>query len=285
LFTEKIRSSAKAKSLFQKISVISGEAVGIKAEMKFKDAQVASNNIKAIITSLAAKYRVLLLMDEVQTLAQHSTNANFVAALRTSLDLHKDAIKVIFTGSSQEGLRQMFSQDKAPFFHFGQNLPFPELDRGFVDHLVKMFEIITKRKLNAEILWSSFQEMQKIPHLARALVERLALNPNLNLIDAKNQLISEVFSDRAFANKWENCSPLQRFLLCEITAGTYTFFSSETRDRLAKLLGIKNLTVPSVQSAIRVLQRKGLIAKHPERGEYLIEDPNFKSWLLQQTYK
>ena len=67
-------------------------------------------------------------------------NRDFIAALRTSLDINKDKIKVIFTGSSREGLRHMFSKSDAPFFHFGQNLPFPEFDQNFIEHLANIFK-------------------------------------------------------------------------------------------------------------------------------------------------
>jgi hypothetical protein len=191
-------------------------------------------------------------------------------------------IKVIFTGSSQEGLRRMFSQAKAPFFHFGQNLPFPELNRDFTDHLAQVFKSVTKRKLATDTLWIMFQEMQKIPQLARALVERLALNPTLTIEATKKQLVAEIFTDRAFVDSWEQCSMLERLLLREISIGASQLFSIDTRNRFAKLLGVnQHLPVPSVQSALRVLQRKGLISRFPDQAGYFIDDPNFKNWLLQ----
>ena len=74
--------------------------------------------MKSIFSSLAGKGKILLLMDEVQVLTKKSTNDQFIAGFRTALDINKDLIKVIFTGSSREGLRRMFSQASAPFFHF-----------------------------------------------------------------------------------------------------------------------------------------------------------------------
>lgn len=71
----------------------------------------------------------------MQALATSPKHAPFIAALRTGLDLNKDRVKAVFTGSSREGLRRMFSQASAPFFHFGQNLDFPDMDRGFTEHL------------------------------------------------------------------------------------------------------------------------------------------------------
>lgn len=264
----------------KKISKITGEAAGIKAGIEFKETKQSAKGLNEIMAYLAKQNHILLLLDEVQSLAQDASNLNFIAALRTSLDIHKDNIKVIFTGSSQEGLRRMFSQAKAPFFHFGQNLPFPEFDKDFTDHLAQMYQKVTSHKVSMDNLWKAFQEMQKIPQLARALVERLALNPGLTIEEGKKQLLEEIFDARAFIEIWANCSALERLVLQEIAEGIRGIFSGKVREKLAKKLGIEELSPSTLQSAIRVLQRKELIGRLPESG-YFIDDPNFKNWLLQ----
>jgi len=147
-----------------------------------------------------------------------------------------------------------------------------------------MYAKVSERQLDKEALWFTFNEMQKVPQLARSLVERLVLNPELDLTTAKNQLLAEVFNGRAFANSWEICSILERLLLQEISKGNTSLFSIEVRNQLAKLLGIQSLAVSTVQSAIRTLRRKNLIGRFPERSGYFIEDPNFKEWLLQTKF-
>lgn len=138
---------------------------------------------------------------------------------------------------------------------------------------------VTKRKLDGDLLWSNFLDMDKVPQLARSLVERLALNPSLTLVDAKEQLLSDVFNDRALIEIWENASKLEQLLLKEIAKGVEAVFSQKQRTVFARSLGVPELTVSSVQSSIRVLQRKNLIGKLPEGSNYYIDDPNFKSWL------
>lgn len=233
----------------------------------------------AIFSSLANQGKTLLLMDEVQVLTKNEKNHQFIAGLRTSLDLYKDTIKVIFTGSSREGLRRMFSQASAPFFHFGQNLPFPELDQAFTDHLAAVYYQITARKLDHGLLWNAFLELDRVPQLARSLVERLALNPNQTILEAKQTLFTDVYHDRAYVEIWEKLSKLDQMLLREIAITASGIFSEKNRQNLAKKLGVPLLTVPSIQSSIRVLQRKNLIGRLPDRGGYYIDDPNFKSWL------
>jgi predicted transcriptional regulator len=62
--------------------------------------------------------------------------------------------------------------------------------------------------------------------------------------------------------------------------GVGSLFGSETRSRLAHSLGTEELSVSSVQSTLRHLERRGLIGRTQEKtGEYFIDDPNFKNWL------
>src|SRR3990167_9014445 len=123
---QKLLPTSRTGKLLKKINKISGTAAGLHAQLEFKDEHEIQKSVIDVLSKLAEHHKILLLLDEVQVLAQHNMNENFIATLRTALDINKDKIKVIFTGSSQEGLRQMFSQAKAPFFHFGQNIPFPE---------------------------------------------------------------------------------------------------------------------------------------------------------------
>ena len=53
-------------------------------------------------------------LNEVQMLADEKQFGPLVTALRSALDAHRDRIKAIFTGSSQDGLRLMFQKEKAP---------------------------------------------------------------------------------------------------------------------------------------------------------------------------
>lgn len=274
---------AKAKGMFRAIGKVSGEAGGFKAGVELNDKALQDGGVKDVIDRLAKKHkRVLLLLDEVQALAQGMHNVTFVAALRTALDMHKDQVKVIFTGSSREGLRRMFSEAKAPFFHFGQNLPFPEFDSGFTDHLAEVFQATTKRRLDRRELWLAFKEMQRVPQLVRSLVERMALNPGLSLEEAKHQLVTEVTDARLYADAWNACTALEQLLLIEIAAHATQMYGNETRTRLAASLGVSELPVSAVQSALRTLQKKELVGRHPDRGGYFLDDPNFKAWMLQE---
>jgi len=121
------------------------------------------------------KRPVLLLIDEVQTLADEARYGALVAALRSALDKYKDQIKVIFTGSSQEGLRQMFNKGKAPLYQFCQQLVFPLMDKLFVEHLLGTYEKITGNKLDENRAWQAFEELERVPQYFRSLLEKMVL--------------------------------------------------------------------------------------------------------------
>lgn len=277
-FCEEIKIIKSDHGVLSRVKKAGTEAFGMKAHLEFESKSTCFD-LKTLFLKLSLSGKILLLMDEIQILTKTQENEQFIATFRTALDMYKDQIKVIFTGSSREGLRRMFSQASAPFFHFGQNLPFPEFGPDFTHHLSKLYEKITQRKIEEKILWEAFVDMDKIPQLARSLVERLILNPNLSVQQAKTALLEDIFNDRAFVEMWEHSSKLEQILLKAIATGISELFGEEKRMLFAKQLGISALKVSSVQSAIRVLQKKQLIGKLPEQASYYIDDPNFNTWL------
>jgi hypothetical protein len=271
---------SKIKNTVKRVRKVSAGVGKLNTQITFEDEKESQKDIKELLRKLSKKQKALLLMDEVQILAENKKNEMFVAGFRTALDMYKDNLKVIFTGSSQAGLRKMFSEAKAPFFHFGQNLAFPELDKGFTDHLCKIFKAATSRNLDDKKLWKAFEEMYKIPLLARSLVERMALNPGLALEKAKAELITEIFGGREFEEKWKSLSPLEKILLKKISQKEEHFFSVETRKEMGAQLNTPTLLVTVVQAAIKKLIRSRLIGKTEGRSGYFIDDPNFKNWLI-----
>ena len=255
--------AAKWEKFQKRIKKISAGAIGIKAGIEFRDPKQTKMTLKEVMAELTRhNSKILLLLDEVQILAREEKNKDFIAALRTALDVNKDTTKVIFTGSSREGLKHMFSKSDAPFFHFGQNLLFPEFGQDFVDHLTHVFNKATQRKIDAHKLWAIFIELGKVPQLIRSLVERLVLRPDLTLQQAKQSLLQDITEDREYAITWDRVSVLEQLILKSITTNEKELFSENKRAQLAKKMGIDILPVSTLQSAVRSLQRKNVIQKN-----------------------
>lgn len=269
----------KAGNLFSRVGKVSTEVTGIKAEMELSQPQEATTGVLASIKTLAeGKQPVLLLLDEIQALASRA-HAPTVASLRTALDLHKDNVKVIFTGSSREGLRKMFSSASAPFFHFSQNFDFPDLGRGFTDHLADAHQRVSSRTLDKEALWQAFVDMQRTPQFARLLVERLTLNPHADITSLKNQILEEVTTSRDFADLWDDLNAIERALLAALASGSPALYSQPFKNDLALQLGVDRITTPNIQSALRSLMNKGFIHQQGS-GRYSIEEALFADWIL-----
>ncbi len=288
-FLHQIQFQSKSKVFFRQVSQVGiqihAAGAGLGAQLQLKDTPEKFADIKSLIHALAAKDKILLLLDEVQVLAQKKENSRLIAGLRTALDIDKDQVKVIFTGSSQEGLRRMFSESKAPFFHFGQNLPFPEFDTGFTTHMAARFQAVTSRALDADALWEVFVKMHKVPFFLRTLVERLALHPEWSLQQAYATMRQEMAEDQTFVKQWKQCSLLEQLLLKRILEKPSGLFSEETQQELQTTLGIATVGVANIQSALRSLENKGLICRPPSRGQYQFEDALFQEWLHEQNLK
>ena len=84
----------------------------------FYDEQGADELVFLDITASSDKRKILINLVE-RTGEEVFIPFTVGGGLRTALDMYKDNIKVIFTGSSRDGLRKMFSQaDTPPQFQY-----------------------------------------------------------------------------------------------------------------------------------------------------------------------
>ncbi|BEV73409.1 MULTISPECIES: ATP-binding protein [unclassified Paludibacterium] len=236
--------------------------------------------VSQLIGDLAAQKKpVLLLLDEIQELARRSGSATLIASLRTGLDLHRDRVKVIFTGSSQAGLRAMFGDARAPFFHFATLIDFPPLDEGFTRHMAQGYQRITRRPLDEAALWQAFLQLGRVPLHLRALVEELALNPERTLTEALTARLNLLSDTSAFESRWLGLAPLEQSLLRAIAAGQHSPYRQGSRVALAAELGLPTLTPSQVQTALRKLERRDVVTRDAQG--WRLADPVFAEWLKE----
>ena len=159
----------------------------------------------------------------------------------------------------------------------------------FIKHLCHAFKRATQRQINDQHLWDVFLSLGQSPQLARSLIERMALHPDLDLDSAKNEMLTDLYGDRNYMSTWQATSALGQSLLKMISCGEKGFYSRPTLDALALRLGKDSIKTSSVQGALRNLQSSGVIFKSSVDGKYIIEDPLFCEWLkkhqaLNKTY-
>ncbi len=227
-----------------------------------------------MIGQLPATYEapLLLMLDEVQGLAAPDHLA-FVAALRTSLDKRRDTVRTIFTGSSMDGLRAMFSNRQAPFFHFGSNIELPELGEDFVRHVLAAHKAATKREVPLEPAMEFFAQVNRSPFMMRSVLERMALNPNDNFDTAARKVREELAERQGFPAQWSDLNPLAQAVLVEIVRGEASLTSRAARARMAIAIKELDISPGRVSGALRTLGRKNIIHKIDDK--WTMQDPDF----------
>lgn len=222
-----------------------------------------------------------ILLDEVQELAKDKSNEPLVAALRTSLDKQSSGVRVIFTGSHQDGLRRMFSARSAPFFHFATDIDLPRLGDEFVDHMIAAFRAATTRKLDRAAMIAAFEDLGANPYLFRLLIDDMIAHPDAAAKTALKRLRGRIYLALGFEDQWLRLNPLQRAVAATLAEGVEKPFSEDSVKALARKIGDRSLTTGRVQTALKGLARHGIASA--VTGSWALEDPEFARFVLEKA--
>ncbi len=271
------RVGAKVKRLLGSVKSLNVAGSGVARE----PAAATETSVSQIIGKLAqGKQPVLLLLDEVQELARVRGTEGIVRSLRTGLDRHKDVVKVIFTGSSTNGLRAMFNDGKAPFFHFAHNIDFPELQRDFTDYLADVYVARTEQAIDRDQLYQIFERMNRTPLYLRLVVEDMILNPALGLAAAAERRIAQTGEQANYEQLWWQLNALDQYLLQCLARGQRNLYQASARQAAAQALGVEVVTASSVQGSIRKLERRELLTRD-SHGRLCINEAAFQTWITE----
>lgn len=281
-FSDRVRSTALALTPKLKLSA---PVPGATAESEIDLTQLAGKPPSELLLYLDMLFDQLadparptvLLLDEVQELARNDDNGPLVSALRTSLDKRSDGLKVVFTGSSREGLKAMFAAREAPFFHFATPIDLPPLGEGFVDHLLVLFDKTANRSLDRAEALDAFRRLHGNPYFFRSLLELLLLNSGLELADALHDVRDRIASQLGYPETWLSLSPIQRAIVNGLADGLQKPFSQPARDQFGRLLGETAPSAARVQAAIRKLENLELVDRYG--GTWRLDDPEFANWV------
>ncbi len=218
----------------------------------------------------------ILMLDEVQELAQSEHNKPLVAALRTSLDKRPDDLRAIFTGSSREGLRAMFSARQAPFFHYATPIDLPPLGEPFVDHMLRAMARIAHRRPERAEMVAAFDRLHRNPYYFRTLVETMLMNPRFGTAEAIADVRDRVAAELGYGDIWLALMPLQRAVAHALLSDAQPF-SQASRSVLGERLDEEAPSPSRVQAALRRLQRLGIADR--QNGSWRLVDPEFAEWI------
>lgn len=237
--------------------------------------------ISETIARIAAMpHKSILLLDEVQELARVKNTDGIIRSLRTGLDIHKNQVKVIFTGSSTNGLTAMFDNHKAPFFQFSHALDFPPLGKEFSDFLADIYYDRTRQLIDKSELYQIFQQMHFVPLYLRATIQDMIINPALSLQQAASVRLQQMNERVQYAAQWQQLTPLEQAIVVQLTQGKTALYSKATCQIIAQELGLEKITPSNIQTALLKLNKKEFISKN-SNATWQINDPIFAEWVIK----
>lgn len=270
------------KSVFEKLSIKEIDLSWCKINLTKNNSDDYSIldllSLLAIQAQKEGNKKLVLLLDEIQELQYTASGNKFIAGLRTALDLNKNQINVIFTGSSQDGLRRMFSDKRAPFFHFGMNIEMQKFGKEFTDFLSDRLHERSKSPINKDKLFDIFCKLDRITEYIRHIINQLALEPELSLDDVYNNYIAELYNVEKIEVVWNNLSQHEQGIYLWLKANKNTFYTNEFRAFLAKECKIAKITNGQIQYALAKLLKSQHIAQD-EAGKYQLNNQFLTKWL------
>lgn len=261
----------------QKVKRLDFLGIGLEKQ----DEQQNTLSISDILNFIAKDDKpTLMLLDEVQELARMPNSEGVIRSLRTGLDINKDQLKVIFTGSSTNGLRAMFNDNKAPFFHFSHAINFPTLDQGFTDFLADIYQQRTGNQIDKTAFFQLFTKLNYTPLYLRAITQDMIINPALSLEEAAHIRLQQMYEQSDYQALWQKLSALEKLLLMDILNGEAGFYKAEKRQQFAQKLGVNEISTSSLQTALKKLERHELISKQTD-NTFTISNSLFQHWLQE----
>ena len=237
--------------------------------------------LDALVSRLARQHKgqVLLMLDEVQTLAEAPEGVAMIASLRAVLHKRRKEVCAVFTGSSQEGLARLMNTAGAPMYQFAQIIDFPFLGDEFLRLLAAHFsKVHAGKKLELVELRDGFQRIGFKPALMRDVIKAMSAE---GLTNVKRGIENYMASDHQVAI-WlallNSVDAFDRGVLVAVARGQAPL-SQVTLKTLAMIPKAKP-TISKVRSSIEKLKRYGLLSK--TAVGITIDDPLFAEFLLKK---
>ena len=269
-----------AKTQVKKVGVFGASVDLGEAPRRRTLPESAPLRLDALVTRLAGQHkgRILLMLDEVQTLGEAPDGVSMVAALRAVLHKRRENVHAVFTGSSQEGLARLMNTAGAPMYQFAQIIDFPFLGDEFLRLLAEHFrKVHPGKKIELAELRDGFKKIGFKPALMRDVVRSMSAE---GVTDVRRGVENYMNSDHQVA-VWRallnSVDVFDRGVLTAIATGQAPL-SQATLKMLATIPGAKP-TISKVRSSIEKLKRSGILSKNALGTT--IDDPLFAEFLVR----
>lgn len=213
----------------------------------------------------ASGKKILLMLDEIQTLGEVINGETIIAALRAVLHKRKANVAAVFTGSSQSGLAKLMSAAGAPMYQFAQLMDFPVLGEEYLSELSEHFARVHRgKKPKLGDLAALFAKIGYKPALMKDIVKSMSVE---GIIDVDIALRKFMADDRQLAG-WkalmESMDVLEQAVLIVI-AKQQPPMAQATLKRLAQGKGAAP-TVSKVRAAVERLRKAGVVTRDTGSG-------------------
>ncbi|MDN8612157.1 hypothetical protein [Variovorax ginsengisoli] len=257
--------------------------LGVEGSLELDLADKEKLAVPAIQAALQAadktRKRLILMIDEAQVLAapEHRQVAH---SLRAGLDIRKASVKVLFAGSSEAALREMFSRASAPFYNWAPVEPFPLLGDAFVSATVAQVKRLAKQPLALADARQAFLSLKETPEFFRWYIERYLLYQGQGPELALQHTLARVHDDSGHAKAWKAMNRSDRAVLLLAARGVQDLYGAAALTQLRELMGSGDVTASVPRSALRRLTGPKMQAMaRVDHGLYRFEDPEFEAWV------
>jgi hypothetical protein len=229
--------------------------------------------------------RVLLLLDEVQELARSKDGDVAMKAVRAVANKHKvdGRVLMLMTGSSKEGLTQLFAAHGKPSFGLAERQDFPVLGRDYVDYVVQRANEPRAKahKLKVDEFVEAFEMMGHRPADLESFVGHVTTYNIIDVVGAVPSFLKARYPVDQLESRYAAMTPLQRILLAHVAEGAVELTGQAMMKTIIAELGT-SVTPAGVRKALTSLPSD--ILSNPQRGSYVIVDPIFASWLRSRDH-
>jgi len=226
---------------------------------------------------------ILLIFDEMQELARSKDGEAIISAIRSAITKSKGAVRVVFTGSSQDKLLELLHRSRAALYEGATTIAFPHLGEDFIEFLADRAKVRFRRQFAMTELSAVFERLHHQPRALIDLVFHFASSDASSISALLAERIATQLGDRVFDAQWQALKPLHRRICLRIARGE-DVSSAEARQTYATDKGKNPVSPGTVTSALRTLQEAHIVTKIAgRRGGYQIDDPLFGEWIKREA--
>jgi uncharacterized protein len=226
-----------------------------------------------------AKKPVLLLLDEIQELAVAKRNEAIVSALRSAITKSRQSVRVIFTGSNQDRLRELFSRSRAALYEGASIMAFPALGTDFLDFVITHAQTRFKRPIPINELTLAFERFQYQPRALLDLVFLYVSGEQLSFKNVLHERIERLLASDLYQSLLDQMNPLQKQICRRLVSGG-DVSSIDAQRTYAKALGREGVSPGAISRALRSSIDLHVLTKPAgARGGYTFDDPMFREWM------